>query len=127
LKKATGEVLVDDPRGLPYISKIGIIVLAKRTGLPIVPVMWNASRSWRIKSWDRSIIPKPFSTIVFLYSDSMTNVPKDASKEECEIYRATLDAQLRKLMYQTNYFFRLTDVDDPRDIKVPDPAPDMET
>jgi len=134
-----GGLVVDAPTGPPYISKIGIIILAKRTGLPIVPVMWNVDRSWRIGSWDRSIIPKPFSKIIFLYGDSLLYIPEDASNEECEAYRKELDEQLHRLMFQTDHFFRSGTTKnsegtndpgkskDPRKIKVPVPAPDKET
>ena len=122
-----GGLVVDAPTGPPYISKIGIIVLAKRTGLPIVPVMWNADKSWRINSWDRSVIPKPFSNIVFVYGDSLMYIPENASRESCEKFRQQLDDQLRKLMYQTNHFFRLSNIKDLKDIEVPQPAPDKET
>lgn len=118
-----GGLVVDAPTGPPCISKIGIIVLAKRTGLPIVPVMWNADQSWRISSWDRSIIPKPFSKIVFLYGDRLLYIPEDASREECEAYRTELDERLRHLMYQTDHFFDRTEIADPRKIAVPVPAP----
>ena len=145
-----GGLVVDAPTGPPYISKIGIIILAKRTGLPIVPVMWAADRSWRIGSWDRSIIPKPFSKIVLLYGDSLLYVPEEATNEECEAYRKELDEQLRRLMFQTDHFFRSDTAKnperikvqgksevpgkskdqgkskDPRKIKVPVPAPDKE-
>ncbi|MBU3953963.1 MAG: lysophospholipid acyltransferase family protein [Proteobacteria bacterium] len=122
-----GGLVVDAPTGPPYISKIGIVILAKRTRLPIVPVMWNADRSWRISSWDRSIIPKPFSKIIFLYGDHLIHVPKDASHEECEALRKELDEQLRALMFQTDHFFRCGGIKDPRRIDVPVPAPDKET
>ncbi len=121
-----GGLVVDAPTGPPYISKIGIIILAKRTGLPIVPVMWNSDRSWRISSWDRSIVPKPFSKIVFLYGDSLIHVPRDASREECEVLRKELDEKLCILMFQTDHFFQNGTIDDPRKIIVPDPAPDKE-
>jgi len=122
-----GGLVVDAPTGPPYISKIGIIILAKRTNLPIVPVMWNADRSWRISSWDRTIIPKPFSRIVFLYGDRLIHIPKDASRETCDTLRKDLDERLRGLMFQTDHFFRRIEIKDPRKIAVPKPAPDKET
>ncbi len=122
-----GGVVCDAPTGPPYISKIGMIILAKRTGLPILPVMWYAERCWRIKSWDRSIIPRPFSKIVYLFDKEFIYVPADASQEECETYRKLLDERLRCLMYQTDHFFRIPDVKDPREIAVPNPPPDHET
>lgn len=122
-----GGLVVDAPTGPPYIAKIGIIILAKRTGLPLIPVMWNVDRCWRLKSWDRSIIPKPFSKIVYMYDDRFIHVPKDASEEECEEYRKKLDDVLHRMQYQTDHFFRFPDVTDPRKIKVPDPLPTAES
>ncbi len=99
-----GGLVVDAPRGPRYVSKIGVIVMSKMTGLPIIPVMWSADRFWQLRSWDRTIIPKPFSRIVFLYAEEFIRVPKDASREECEKYRQLLDSTLNWMMYQTDNF-----------------------
>jgi lysophospholipid acyltransferase (LPLAT)-like uncharacterized protein len=122
-----GGLVVDAPTGPPCVSKIGIIILAKRTGLPILPVMWYADRSWRIRSWDRSIIPKPFSKIVYLYGDDLLHVPTDASDEECEALRRELDLRLCRMMYRTDHFFQRPGITDPRDIEIPEPVPVKET
>jgi lysophospholipid acyltransferase (LPLAT)-like uncharacterized protein len=121
-----GGIVVDAPTGPPYVSKIGIIVLAKRSGLPLVPVMWSADRYWRLKSWDRSIIPKPFSNVVFVQAERFLEVPEDASREDCERIRARLDDVLRRMMYQTDHFFEHPEIEDPREIPVPDPMPSAE-
>lgn len=118
-----GGLVVDAPRGPRYISKIGIIVLAKRTGLPIIPVMWSADRYWQVNSWDRTIIPKPFSRIVFLYGEDFIRVPTDASRDDCEKYRQALDAVLNRMMFQTDHYFKSPAVADPRQISVPEPTP----
>jgi len=97
---------VDAPQGPPYVSKIGIIVLAKRSGVPILPVMWGASRYWQLKSWDQTMIPKPFSRIVFLYSDALMHIPSDASREDCEAYRQELDDVLNRLMVRADSHYQ---------------------
>jgi hypothetical protein len=113
-----GGLVVDAPRGPIYISKIGIIVISRMTGLPIIPVMWSAEKFWQLRSWDRTIIPKPFSRIVFLYAKEFIHVPKDASREECERYRKLLDDTLNRMMYQTDNYFKSPGINDPRQIKV---------
>jgi len=120
LKGHRGGIVVDAPKGPPFISKIGIIVLAKRTGLPIIPLMWSADRYWKLRSWDRSIIPKPFSRIVFVYNNNFLTVPPDASEEICEAKRAELDEILDRLRYQTDHYFQSGTDSDPRSIPVPD-------
>ncbi len=116
-------LVVDAPRGPAHVSKPGVIVLAKMSELPLLSCMWSADRYWRVNSWDRTIIPKPFSRIVFLYSDELLKVPPDASREECEDYRQQLDDSLNKMMYQTDHFFSTSGITDPRQIEVPDPVP----
>ena len=117
-----GGLVVDAPLGPPCVSKIGIVVMARMTGLPIVPVMWSADRYWRLKSWDRTIIPKPFSRIVFFYPQTLLTVPPRATKEECEQYRQLLDETLNRMMFQTDHFFQTPGIDSPAQIEVPESA-----
>ena len=116
-------LVVDAPRGPAHVSKPGVIILAKKSGIPLLTGIWSADRCWRVGSWDRTIIPKPFCRIVALYSDSLIKVPSDASREECEQYRRQLDHTLNKMMYQTDHFFTTPGIADPRQIEVPDPVP----
>ena len=118
-----GGLAADAPRGPRFVSKLGIIYLAKRTGIPIIPVIWSADRFWKLKSWDRTIIPKPFARIVALFADDYIRVPADAAREECEIYRQQLDDALNHIMYQVDHFYNSPAIEDPRQIEVPDPVP----
>jgi lysophospholipid acyltransferase (LPLAT)-like uncharacterized protein len=118
-----GGLVADAPRGPRFVSKLGIIYLAKRTGIPIIPVIWSADRYWTLRSWDRTIIPKPFARIVTLYDDEYLQVPSDASRETCEEYRRQLDHRLNRIMYQVDNFFNSSGAEDPRRIEVPDPVP----
>lgn len=113
-----GGLVVDAPRGPAHVSKMGIIVAARRSGIPVLPVIWAADRCWRIGSWDRTIIPKPFAHIVFLYGNEFIRVPGDAGREDCEAYRRRLDEILNTMMYRVDRFFT-AGVDDPRRIDVP--------
>ena len=118
-----GGLVADAPRGPRFVSKLGIIYLAKRTGIPIIPAIWSADRYWQLNSWDRMIIPKPFARIVALFDDQYLQVPGDASREECEEYRRQLDDRLNRLMYRVDHFFHAHGIQDPRQIEVPDPVP----
>ncbi len=53
----------DGPRGPAYELGPGIIFLAQKTGAPVLPMNMEYSSCWRVKSWDRFIIPKPFSKV----------------------------------------------------------------
>ena len=56
-------MIPDGPQGPLYHFKIGVAVLAQTSGAPILPFGLAASRSWRLKSWDRIIVPRPFSRV----------------------------------------------------------------
>ncbi len=60
-------ITVDGPKGPRGIVKPGVIFLASRSGLPIIPVSCNSSKKWVLSSWDRFQIPKPFAEIVVQY------------------------------------------------------------
>jgi len=115
-----GGLVVDAPTGPAHVSKIGIILAARMTGLPILPVMWSADRFWRIKDWDRTMIPKPFSRIILVYDQNLIHVPQKASRGECEQLRRHLDNVLNRMMFQTDHFYSTSEFDDPRDIPVTD-------
>lgn len=51
----------DGPRGPRRKVQPGVIYLAARTGLPIVPAGFGSQRPWRLESWDRFAIPRPFT------------------------------------------------------------------
>ena len=53
----------DGPRGPAYELGPGIIFLAQKTGAPVMPMNMEYSSCWRVKSWDRFIIPRPFSKV----------------------------------------------------------------
>ncbi len=57
----------DGPRGPAHSVAPGAAVIAQRTGAPMVPVAASASGSWRLGSWDRFLIPKPFARITVAY------------------------------------------------------------
>ena len=72
---------LDGPKGPRYKAKPGAVLLAKKTGGPIVPFVVECSRYWTIKSWDRLQIPKPF-TKAKLIMHKPIQVRPDADQEE---------------------------------------------
>jgi hypothetical protein len=59
----------DGPRGPSRTFAPGALIVAQRTGAPIVPAAAGASRAWRLKSWDKFLIPKPFARVTVAYGD----------------------------------------------------------
>jgi lysophospholipid acyltransferase (LPLAT)-like uncharacterized protein len=87
---------VDGPRGPHRQVKEGVIYLAAKTGLPIVPVASGYDRPWRARSWDRFALPRPFRRVVVL-AGAPISVPPDTSREEFASFRNQLQACLEQL------------------------------
>jgi len=75
------------------VAGLGIIMLARETGRPIMPFAMATSRYWRLRNWDRTTINLPFGRGA-LVGGEMINVPPDASPELMEELRARLEATL---------------------------------
>ena len=100
LKKAlaVGEQLFvtpDGPRGPMYELQSGVIKLAQSSGAPIIPVRFVYTSSWRLKSWDRFYVPKPFSKVTVHVCDAVT-VPRKLDDDEFEACRKKVENILGK-------------------------------
>ena len=86
---------VDGPRGPRYEAKSGPVVLAKKTGNPILSFVVECERFWQVKSWDQLQIPKPFSRARVFYAEPVS-VPEDANDDLIEEKRSELQAKLNE-------------------------------
>ncbi len=68
----------DGPRGPRGVPKPGLLVASMRSGAPIIGIRCEISRAWRMGSWDRFAVPKPFARLRLTYSDPW--VAPDASE-----------------------------------------------
>jgi lysophospholipid acyltransferase (LPLAT)-like uncharacterized protein len=80
---------IDGPRGPRYIAKPGPVLLARNVKLPILAFHCAVERAWILNSWDRFIIPKPFSRVVLRVS-RLVNVPASADGAALETYHAEM-------------------------------------
>jgi lysophospholipid acyltransferase (LPLAT)-like uncharacterized protein len=88
---------VDGPRGPALRVQPGCIWLAKATGHPILPFHAEARTCWTMRSWDRTQIPKPFTTVGLCISEPYF-VPPEADDEGVERHRVALEQVLLELM-----------------------------
>lgn len=80
----------DGPKGPAKRLKKGVIYAAMRTGFPVIPVGVAVDRCWRVSSWDRFKIPKPFSRSFVCFGDEIP-VPTELDDEEMEAVRAKVE------------------------------------
>ena len=74
----------DGPKGPRHSVADGIVAIAQKKELEIVTFNYSASSFWQMKSWDKFIIPKPFSKLTFYASEPflVTNMSKEDAKKE---------------------------------------------
>jgi lysophospholipid acyltransferase (LPLAT)-like uncharacterized protein len=84
---------LDGPRGPARVAQPGAVWLASATGNPLLPFHLEASSHWSLRSWDRTQIPKPFSTVALVVGEPM-DVEQSASAETLEHARVELERRL---------------------------------
>jgi lysophospholipid acyltransferase (LPLAT)-like uncharacterized protein len=92
---ARGESVIvtpDGPRGPRYELKPGVVALARRKGLPVVPIAYSAPRRWEFESWDRMKLPKPFSRTVVWVGD-----PLDLAQDDDASANRRVENAMRRL------------------------------
>ncbi len=89
----------DGSQGPVYEAKPGIMVLARVAGVPIIPLAAAADRSWRLRSWDRLIIPRPFARVTLAIGRPIT-IPQGLASAEIRIRARELGDELKALVDQ---------------------------
>jgi lysophospholipid acyltransferase (LPLAT)-like uncharacterized protein len=93
--RAAGFTL-DGPRGPARVAQAGAVWLASATGNPVLPFHLEASSHWSLRSWDRTQIPKPFSTVALAVGEPI-EVQREATEETLEHARQELERRLEAL------------------------------
>jgi hypothetical protein len=94
-----GDVVItpDGPRGPVYELGPGLVFLAQKTGAPVLPMNLEYSSCWRFKSWDRFILPRPFSQVRVIFG-APHHVAATNTAEEFEAERRRLQEQMMALV-----------------------------
>ena len=86
----------DGPQGPRFRVQPGIIALAKQTGYPIVPLTYSARNAKFFASWDRFMLPFPFTVCRVIYGNPIY-VPENADKQLEELCRVRLETELCRI------------------------------
>jgi lysophospholipid acyltransferase (LPLAT)-like uncharacterized protein len=87
---------LDGPRGPRYKVKPGPVALARSSGVPLTMFHMAVDRAWILHTWDRLMIPKPFSRVLMRFG-KLIPVPRDATDEDIERYQQELQASLDRV------------------------------
>lgn len=86
----------DGPKGPPCVTKMGPVLLAKKTGQPILPGTMTLARYWTLPTWDSFQIPKPFTRARVDLAPPL-HVPADADDSLLELQRDELQRALDQI------------------------------
>ena len=101
--------VLDGPKGPRGMVKPGLIALARKSGVPVVPVYISMSRAWVLKSWDRCLVPKPFSKIVIRW-DVPRAVAPEMDERTFEEVRRGIEAHMLENQRADDRRFGWTDL-----------------
>jgi hypothetical protein len=85
----------DGPRGPRYQIQPGVIKLAQASGAPLVPVHVRFASAWRLKTWDRFVIPKPFSRVEVTFAEAIS-LPREMDAAAFDNVRLEIQSLLVK-------------------------------
>lgn len=91
-----GGFVADGSQGPAQIAQKGLLILSLHSGRPIFPVSIAADPCWRFRSWDRTVLPKPFSRIIIAFGPPIY-VERGASAQRIEEYRLELENSLNDI------------------------------
>lgn len=109
---AKGEPVVftaDGPRGPIYETKIGPVKLSEMTGEMIGSFYLLPQHAWTVRSWDRFLIPKPFSRVVVSWARPVAPPLPEADDAALEAKRQELNAALERARIAAEAHFAISD------------------
>ncbi|MBS3905809.1 MAG: lysophospholipid acyltransferase family protein [Syntrophaceae bacterium] len=97
-------IVPDGPRGPRHRLQLGVIELARRTGNPILPLTFSASKKKIFKTWDRFLLPYPFSKGVFIWGEPIY-VDRDGKRDYLEEVKILVERRLNELTEEADRYF----------------------
>ena len=85
--------IVDGPTGPKGIVKPGLISMAQVSGAVVLPLIVSAKKAWIIESWDKFLVPKPFSEVTIEWGQPFV-VPRDIDPARFEELRKEIEQSL---------------------------------
>ena len=86
----------DGPRGPSGVVQGGVMLMANKSGAALVPVGLSAEKAIYIKSWDRYMLPYPFSRARMVMGKAL-RIPENATPEQVEETRLKLEAEINRM------------------------------
>jgi len=102
---------IDGPRGPRYVAKPGPVMLARKTGCPILVFHIGVERGKTFeRTWDHFLMPRPFSRTVILFAPPIC-VSADTNAEKMEAKHAEMQCELERVRDIAESWFSLSEAE----------------
>ncbi len=92
-------IVADGSQGPPLKVQPGAVLLAAKSGSPIMPIVWAVKRYQAFNSWDHLVLPMPFSPMIIEYGDLIYVEPKLTSAR-VEEYRMQIETEMTAMYHR---------------------------
>lgn len=99
-----GVVVPDGPQGPRHKAQLGVILLAQKTGCPIIPLTYSARHRRVFDSWDRFILPFPATSCLIVHGRPIA-VPANADAARILACQTELEAEMNRITNQADACF----------------------
>lgn len=86
----------DGPKGPRRVAQQGVSFIASLSGKEVIPFGVGFARAWRLKSWDRFVLPVPFSRVVLMTGKPLA-VPSGLDESDLEFWRKTIQMEMDRV------------------------------
>jgi lysophospholipid acyltransferase (LPLAT)-like uncharacterized protein len=83
------------------VVKPGLLGIAQVSGMAIIPTITSSQRKWTFRSWDRFLVPKPFSKVIIRFGEPIS-IPPDLDDDEFEKKRLFIGQKMKELYDDTD-------------------------
>ncbi|MGM0564481.1 MAG: lysophospholipid acyltransferase family protein [Pseudomonadota bacterium] len=92
----------DGPRGPAFEFKSGAVMLSQIAKVPMLPIAVTCNRAWHLNSWDRFMLPKPFSKVTIAIGEPV-QAPKRMDEQQQETIRLKMENTIKSLEQANSY------------------------
>ncbi|MCH8126554.1 lysophospholipid acyltransferase family protein [candidate division KSB1 bacterium] len=105
MKNGNSAVIIPDgPTGPRHQLKMGVVYMAMVAGVPIIPMTFSANSAYVLNSWDRFLVPKPFSSVLIKIG-SPIEIPKKCSNRELVVWTRKVQQKMVDQELAADAFF----------------------
>lgn len=95
-RQLNAAIVADGSQGPARKVQAGCILMASKSGKPVFPLAWACNRFVRFNSWDQTLVPLPFSTLIVRHGEPLY-VPPSVDATQVEQYRLELEQRLNRI------------------------------